>query len=731
MDEHPSEVRGGALLRSLPRGGLFLTVGDASIQLGCPPETVKDSIALGLEPPLAYVLPRQLFDVHRGVSIAEFEFPAYRSFFLHNRRVVLVVESPAHGERVRAVFEETLVGPAFEPDPWEFADGDAAAAKPLLCRESDYFRRSPGRRRLSVDELVDVRCLTDGPVVLEGGLSLELAGSRITVRKSSDTVAELSIELALPPRLRPAAERAPTPFVPPAFGVTVLGASHGFDPDGKTTGFVLWMGGRALLIDPPLDSTEALERVGVGARAVDGVVLTHCHADHDAGTFQKLLHEQKVTLYTTPHILESFLRKYRALSGLDDSLLRRTFRFHPVRIGAPVHVGGGELWFRYGLHSIPALGVEAFYGGRSVWISGDTLYDPARLSAMRDEGVLSAPRYQDLSRFRGHHCAILHEAGVPPIHTPIEAIAELPADTRARVRLVHVAAKDVPAGLGVEAALEGFEHTLRIDVPATAHGDAIELLDICSRVDFLRELPLSRARALLQVVRRERHPAGAQVVRQGERGEAFYVVARGTLEVVRDGKPVRRYAAGEYFGEIAAILGEPRGADVVATTEVELLALSRDDLLAMLRGSPHLSRVERLARMHSEPLADLMDHDELLATLSGSQRTALLSIAEPVTLTAGDLLWVRGESGAPAFVLDDARAQWAGPSGLRELGRAALVVDADALVRDAPSTVEVRVTRGGRAYRAAGSDASAFLRQNPGLLLALVAGAGAAPLSRS
>lgn len=33
-------------------------------------------------------------------------------------------------------------------------------------------------------------------------------------------------------------------FKPPAFGVTVLGSSHGFDQNHNTTGFVLWVNGR-------------------------------------------------------------------------------------------------------------------------------------------------------------------------------------------------------------------------------------------------------------------------------------------------------------------------------------------------------------------------------------------------------------------------------------------------------------------------------------------------------
>lgn len=43
----------------------------------------------------------------------------------------------------------------------------------------------------------------------------------------------------------------PLGFTPPHFGVTVLGASHGFDVSGSTTGFVLWINQRGIMIDPP------------------------------------------------------------------------------------------------------------------------------------------------------------------------------------------------------------------------------------------------------------------------------------------------------------------------------------------------------------------------------------------------------------------------------------------------------------------------------------------------
>ena len=92
-------------------------------------------------------------------------------------------------------------------------------------------------------------------------------------------------------------------------------SSHGFDPNGSTTGFVIWANGSGIMVDPPPGSSQALEKLSIPPRLIKGIILTHCHADHDAGTFQKILKEQQVNLYTTETIFKSFMRKYSAISG--------------------------------------------------------------------------------------------------------------------------------------------------------------------------------------------------------------------------------------------------------------------------------------------------------------------------------------------------------------------------------------------------------------------------------
>jgi CRP-like cAMP-binding protein/ribonuclease BN (tRNA processing enzyme) len=709
----------------LPRGGYYVRTSAGPVQIGMPPETIKDVMERKLEVPVAYVLPRELFDRRRGLSVAEFEFPAYHSFFLQKRRCRLVVLDRDVERRVRAIFQESLFGPAGEPLASEFASGYPEARRPRFRRESDYFRTLPGRARLEVDDLIEFVHVERGEAEIAPGVVLVDRGDALVVRDQGREVAAVGATVSLPSRTRTTdPDASPASWAAPSFGVSVLGASHGFDPHGKTTGFLLWIGGRALLVDPPTDSTDYLHGWGIAPKTIDGVILTHCHADHDAGTFQKLLEEAQISLYTTPHILGSFLRKYSALSGLSEDLLRRTFSFHPVRIGAPVYVRGGELWFRYTLHSIPTIGLDAFYGNQSITISGDTLYDPGRVAAMFDEGVLSRERYLDLVAFPAHHSAILHEAGIPPLHTPTSALAELPDEVKRRLYLVHIAEKDVPVESGLRAARVGLEHTLRLEPSAAPRfSEALELLEIFSMVDFLRDLPLSRARSLLQVARRLSVPAGEHIVTQGTKGESFFIIVNGSVQVVRDGVPIKRYRAGDYFGEMAILLEQPRRADVIARTDVELVALDRNDFLVALRGSEMLARLERLVRGRDQGDGawELLAQNTVLGQLTSAQKTQLQTYLLPCHGAEGEVLWRAGDVPERAYLIDDAVVTLRCPEGeLKPFAAGAFVGEVDALRSMDPAPSAARVTQAGKLFAIARPDLVRFFEDNPGVYLSFL-----------
>jgi MFS family permease len=80
--------------------------------------------------------------------------------------------------------------------------------------------------------------------------------------------------------------------------------------------------------------------------------------------------------------------------------------------------------------------------------------------------------------------------------------------------------------------------------------------------------------------------AGEEVIRQGEHGDRFYVIAEGRVAVDCDGEPRRVEGPGEFFGEIALLRDMPRTATVQATEPGLLYALERDTFVYGVTHNP-------------------------------------------------------------------------------------------------------------------------------------------------
>jgi CRP-like cAMP-binding protein len=101
---------------------------------------------------------------------------------------------------------------------------------------------------------------------------------------------------------------------------------------------------------------------------------------------------------------------------------------------------------------------------------------------------------------------------------------------------------------------------------------------------------------------------GATVFKQGDTGDACYLVRGGVVEVVRSEpageRVVARLAAGEIVGESALLTSTPRDATVRVVERAELLALRRSDLVEVLDQDPGVAaHMVELMRQRDRPVA--------------------------------------------------------------------------------------------------------------------------------
>jgi hypothetical protein len=115
----------------------------------------------------------------------------------------------------------------------------------------------------------------------------------------------------------------------------------------------------------------------------------------------------------------------------------------------------------------------------------------------------------------------------------------------------------------------------------------IRELELLRRTALFRPLPIPQLEAVARHATWVSVPAGQVIIREGEHGDRFYVLASGAVTVERDGRLLREMtSAGQGFGEIALLRDVPRTATVTATADSELLVIERGPFLAAVTGHP-------------------------------------------------------------------------------------------------------------------------------------------------
>ena len=132
-----------------------------------------------------------------------------------------------------------------------------------------------------------------------------------------------------------------------------------------------------------------------------------------------------------------------------------------------------------------------------------------------------------------------------------------------------------------------------------------------TKIDLLKGVPLfsTCSKAELQQIAQLADELdlgeGATLIREGERGREFIVVAEGTVRVTRGGKTLRELGSGDFIGEIALVADVPRTATVTATSPVRLLVVTDRAFRSVLEQMPSIATkvLQSLGeRLHADAL---------------------------------------------------------------------------------------------------------------------------------
>ncbi|MFN4244569.1 MAG: cyclic nucleotide-binding domain-containing protein [Brevinematia bacterium] len=587
----------------LPRGGyIFLKNGRILFQFGVPPETIKDSIKIFGEAPQYYVIPKSMIDVMTFLNIAEVEFPIYYNYFIKKRKTVVICTK--HQKKVLEIlFRESLIGPSsiYSEDFQEF--------KCDIQKEMMFFRRKDQTKK---DELFDVfdsvEFLDIDDSVFVDNIAIKKIGDKIAllddgkltkIRLENEILESIDYDLKVINKVFN--DRKLVNFSFPRFGFTCLGASNGFDPYGTTSGFILWVNGKGIFIDPPAHSFAEVEKNNIPISSIVAIILTHCHADHDAGTLQSMMRGNKVKIYTTKTIWESFKRKYSSLLGVKEDFFDNICDFRAVKVGENVNIENGIFKFHYALHSIPTIGFTVEFEGKTLFYSSDTFVS-SRTKLLLDEGIISKERYDFVMNGFKKYDYILHEAGGGIIHTDI-AMLDFDTGPSQYVFAFHCPQKDYSSYISshpdskILYPNQGVENTVFI-IPQKR----LSKFDVLSSVKLFLDLPLRNIKRMEEQSEFEDYSQGEVIVKEGDYiNKDFYIIVEGYVDLFVGDKLYKQYLVFDFFGESAILTKKGRSATIVAGKGgCKVLRVKGESFLENIKGTKLYKKLLNLASIRGK-----------------------------------------------------------------------------------------------------------------------------------
>jgi CRP-like cAMP-binding protein len=123
------------------------------------------------------------------------------------------------------------------------------------------------------------------------------------------------------------------------------------------------------------------------------------------------------------------------------------------------------------------------------------------------------------------------------------------------------------------------------------------------RVPLFAGLDRKELDVLGKLIKEQRYPAGATIVKAGAGGHGLYIIKEGNVSVVRDGQKVAAMGPGQFFGEISVLDGGPRTADVQAESDTVCLTLVSWEVKPLLMDNASMTYkmlLEMVKRLRSQ-----------------------------------------------------------------------------------------------------------------------------------
>ncbi|MFP4588562.1 MAG: Crp/Fnr family transcriptional regulator [Candidatus Acetothermia bacterium] len=126
-----------------------------------------------------------------------------------------------------------------------------------------------------------------------------------------------------------------------------------------------------------------------------------------------------------------------------------------------------------------------------------------------------------------------------------------------------------------------------------------EVIELLKDVPLFSHLKKKSLRSVAKTAKKRNFEAGEPILREGEQKRVgFYLILEGQVEVKQGDSTLSKLGSGQFFGEMSALDGKPRSADVITTTDTECLVITNWDIKSLINTDPDVAMgiIEELTR---------------------------------------------------------------------------------------------------------------------------------------
>jgi len=133
--------------------------------------------------------------------------------------------------------------------------------------------------------------------------------------------------------------------------------------------------------------------------------------------------------------------------------------------------------------------------------------------------------------------------------------------------------------------------------------DSTNLLHLMQNFPFFRNIDRSHLKSVVKSFRTAKFDKNDIIIRKGDQGDNFYVVATGSVLVLNDaGLPIAKLTSGEVFGEMSLLSEKCTSATVQAGEPSEILYIDNREFKSLLNKYPTLQ--DYFTRLLAKRLSD-------------------------------------------------------------------------------------------------------------------------------